>query len=279
MDLKPPDTRHKDLNTEGKSSSVKSPPIWWLFGFLAFAFGLWLTYWKFCAWYIPIGGQSAEWRGQFGDMFGGINALFAAFAFAGLIYTVLLQRHELALQRQELKESRVELARSAAAAEKANTALLEQLKAQQDANMIQLVTHLDQQWDSAELRASRQARCARHGNGSSGLRKEDGPILRYFEQIGLYLGKSVFTADVLWSLYSYRIENYWALSSPDVLEFRRTHNDNSWYNCFESLARQMRAEGLKHGVTSYESKTEEEITRFVAEEMDRLGPTENHEHR
>lgn len=56
--------------------------------------------------------DSWETRGQFGDLFGAVNALFSGLAFAGLIYTVLLQRHELALQREELKLQREEMAKS-----------------------------------------------------------------------------------------------------------------------------------------------------------------------
>jgi len=48
-------------------------------------------------------------RGSFGDMFGAANALFAGLAFAGLIYTLLLQRKELGLQRKELELTRQEL--------------------------------------------------------------------------------------------------------------------------------------------------------------------------
>jgi len=49
-------------------------------------------------------------RGQLGDLFGGVNALFTALAFAGLIFTAVLQRHELELQREELAATRNELA-------------------------------------------------------------------------------------------------------------------------------------------------------------------------
>jgi hypothetical protein len=59
-------------------------------------------------------------RGTFGDMFGAVNALFSGFAFAGLIYTIAVQRQELSLQREaiqmqteELKMQREETARSA----------------------------------------------------------------------------------------------------------------------------------------------------------------------
>jgi len=47
-------------------------------------------------------------RGTFGDMFGAVNALFSGLAFAGIIYTILLQREELKQQREELKLTRAE---------------------------------------------------------------------------------------------------------------------------------------------------------------------------
>lgn len=45
-------------------------------------------------------------RGVFGDMFGGVNALFSGLAFAGIIITIYMQKKELSLQREELKETR-----------------------------------------------------------------------------------------------------------------------------------------------------------------------------
>ncbi|MCB1377671.1 MAG: hypothetical protein KDK89_04790, partial [Alphaproteobacteria bacterium] len=47
-----------------------------------------------------------EASGQLGDAFGSINALFSGLAFAGLLYTIHLQRLELALQRRELEDTR-----------------------------------------------------------------------------------------------------------------------------------------------------------------------------
>jgi len=48
--------------------------------------------------------------GEFGDMFGGVNALFSGFAFLGVIIAIWLQRDELTLQRLELSQTRKELA-------------------------------------------------------------------------------------------------------------------------------------------------------------------------
>ncbi|MGK0447081.1 MAG: hypothetical protein ACJA2M_000853 [Polaribacter sp.] len=47
-------------------------------------------------------------RGTLGDMFGTVNALFSGLAFAGIIFTILLQRKELSYQREELRETRKE---------------------------------------------------------------------------------------------------------------------------------------------------------------------------
>ena len=48
-------------------------------------------------------------RGSFGDMFGALTSVFSGLAFAGLIYTIDLQRRELRLQRIELAATRAEM--------------------------------------------------------------------------------------------------------------------------------------------------------------------------
>jgi hypothetical protein len=73
--------------------------------------------------------KDLEAAGQFGDVFGAVNALFSGLAFAGLIYTALLQRIELGLQRQELELTRKELARTAVAQEQSEIALKAQAAA------------------------------------------------------------------------------------------------------------------------------------------------------
>jgi len=69
-----------------------------------------------------------EWveSGQFGDMFGGLNAFFSGLAFLGIVYTIFLQREELGLQRKELELTRAELKRTAEAQEKSEKALSKQ---------------------------------------------------------------------------------------------------------------------------------------------------------
>ena len=46
-------------------------------------------------------------RGTFGDSFGAINALFSAFAFIGLVYTIFIQQKEISNQETTLGEQEI----------------------------------------------------------------------------------------------------------------------------------------------------------------------------
>lgn len=48
-------------------------------------------------------------RGQFGDLFGAVNALFSGLAFAGLIMTIWLQRRDLQYQRESIEQTNQEM--------------------------------------------------------------------------------------------------------------------------------------------------------------------------
>ena len=61
------------------------------------------------SWPITLG--NVDKAGVFGDSFGVLTALFSGLAFAGIVFTILLQREELALQGDELKLTREELIR------------------------------------------------------------------------------------------------------------------------------------------------------------------------
>ena len=68
--------------------------------------GIILGAWYYSYWTLTC--LPTEERGTFGDMFGGVNALFSGLALAGIIFTILLQRKELEYQREELSKTREE---------------------------------------------------------------------------------------------------------------------------------------------------------------------------
>lgn len=119
------------MTTRPERRGEKSPRFY----LAAFGIAAWLTYMGWANWwrllrYLGYSVNSLS-AAELGDMFGGINALFAGVAFAALVTTLLmqneqlqLQRDELRLQRQELEETRKEVKRQADALE-LNTKLLQ----------------------------------------------------------------------------------------------------------------------------------------------------------
>ncbi|MDO7909212.1 putative phage abortive infection protein [Pseudomonas sp. 22-AL-CL-001] len=94
-------------NGEHRKSSLLSRDLMF---FLAIMSGVGLIWWGGAYWIdghisaANIDINDAAVRGQFGDKFGAINALFAGFAFAGIIFTIYLQNKELRQTKEMLKE-------------------------------------------------------------------------------------------------------------------------------------------------------------------------------
>lgn len=111
MSTRPEDEYHAPTQAQPPNHPDNSPNLNWL---VAALFGAVFFQIAYAAVVFFAFGDMTQ-RGQFGDIFGGVNALFTGLALAGVIYTILLQRRELALQRDELRLNRVELTRAAQA--------------------------------------------------------------------------------------------------------------------------------------------------------------------
>ncbi|MCR9118216.1 MAG: putative phage abortive infection protein [bacterium] len=109
-------------DSEGKEESTFRQTMILLAMFLLFVVGVIGGAWIFIPqWY----GGNIE-AGTFGDMFGGVNALFSGLAFALLVVTLYLQMKELSLQRKELTDTRTELKLQRELMEKQNDAFSRQ---------------------------------------------------------------------------------------------------------------------------------------------------------
>lgn len=87
-----------------------------------------VTFWLFNAFIYPLWVPSLSSRASNGDAFGAVNALFSGLAFAGLIYTMIMQRQELEMQRKELAAQRKEMRESRGELEEQNRIQAEQVK-------------------------------------------------------------------------------------------------------------------------------------------------------
>lgn len=109
-------------NTDVDDATKRKVTIRKLYLFIGIVFFIWILSWLGVSCLF----DDSEERGTFGDQFGAINALFSGLAFAGLIYTILLQHEELGLQRQELADTRDELKGQKEEAEKQNAIMKKQ---------------------------------------------------------------------------------------------------------------------------------------------------------
>lgn len=129
----------KNDSAEEATTSKLRPLIWLSVAVLLFLFVIGVTSYSFFS--------SWEIRGQFGDSFGVANALFSGLAFAALIYTVNLQRHELSLQRSELELTRNELKRSAQAQEASEKSLSKQAHSLEIASRLNALSSVIDHYD------------------------------------------------------------------------------------------------------------------------------------
>lgn len=65
---------------------------------------------------------------KFRDSFSAVNALFSGLAFAGIIFTILLQRKELMIQRQEFLDARMQIQRTLAEKKKEEEMIQQQIQ-------------------------------------------------------------------------------------------------------------------------------------------------------
>ncbi len=87
-----------------------------------------IVIWMISTVIIIVGLDNWSDRGTFGDLFGAVNALFSGLAFAGLIYTIVLQKQDLEIQRNEITLNRTELKKTAKAQQNSEKALIEQVE-------------------------------------------------------------------------------------------------------------------------------------------------------
>ena len=95
---------------------------------LILAFFIVICLWVFVFYLVYTNMDSWQNPEKFRDSFSAVNALFSGLAFAGIIYTILLQRKELIIQRQEFLEARMQVQRNAAENEKEKLMIREQIE-------------------------------------------------------------------------------------------------------------------------------------------------------
>ncbi len=142
-------------------------------------------------------------RGQLGDLFGTINALFSGLAFAGVIVAIFLQREELQLQKEEMK-------RSAAAQEELGRALLNTLYAQTLKAALDILDS-PESLEAAKYLKSREDELSKKDARvwpSNSKVYADG-IVRRYEFVGAFVRRGLIPADYLITNRAANVLQWW----------------------------------------------------------------------
>lgn len=176
-------------------------------------------------------------RGQVGDLFGSVNALFSGLAFAGVVFAILLQRQELSLQRLELKETRLEMARTADAQEAAHAALSKTIWAQsykvaldilQEPNV---VTARRIVWQARALILE-----GKHETWPLHISESAELVSRTFESVGTMIQKGLLPVDYITDTWSMPIAKQWRVLGDHNRMLREAWGDPFLAQDFEFLA-------------------------------------------
>lgn len=143
--------------------------------------------------------------------------------------------------------------------------VIPQLMAQRHSNTLTVLKNMRDDWESDAMIAARIEVCANFGSEDKTIRHIEERVLGFFESLGVWQSKGVFSRRVVWEYYSYFIEHYWPILQPRVLELRRSTKDESWYRNFERLHRQMRIQSFLCR-SPWSVKSDAEMKRFIVSE-------------
>jgi len=144
-------------------------------------------------------------RGQLGDLFGVVNALFSGLAFAGIIFTIMLQKKELHLTREQLELNRTEMKNS-----------IEEQKRSREEFEQQNITLKAQRFETSFYNL-----LTAHNNLINGLVVGNNPSLGYKGRDLIYL----INNSIKNSLSHYKIKQ--TPSKQDILTMREHYNNCS----------------------------------------------------
>ncbi|MHC2318825.1 hypothetical protein ACVIHC_005871 [Bradyrhizobium diazoefficiens] len=184
---------------------------------------------------LPLADMSA--RGQAGDLFGSINALFSGLAFAGVVFAILLQRQELTLQRQELRETREEMKRTADAQDQAQQALNKTIWAQSWKTAWEVLEEprvIGARRVVAEYQTA--IRELPSETWSAVITESADTVARSFETIGTMIRKGLLPSDYVIDTWSVVIDRNWRTLEDHLKRLRVERNDPFIGLDFEELA-------------------------------------------
>ncbi len=114
---------------------------------------------------------------------------------------------------------------------------------------------------------ARKEACSKYLMNDKIITRTDELVLGFFEDLGLYSKKRVFDLEIVWGKYSQNIIYYWSILEPGVSDLRKSTNDLSWYEDFQTLSKKIIIHSRKRGITNGKN-TEIDLDKFANTEVE-----------
>ncbi|HEU4881961.1 MAG TPA: hypothetical protein VFT45_06950 [Longimicrobium sp.] len=144
-----------------------------------------------------------------------------------------------------------------------------QVQIQGHSNVLASLNGFHERWTAPEAVLARGSTCERWSSTAPAFGNSEETVCSFFETLGLYVEKRVISREMAWEMYSYYVENYWALLKDGIAGLRHKNGDNTLYCHFGKLNDSMRDYGLRRGVTPADF-SDERINRFREFELERV---------
>ena len=142
-----------------------------------------------------------------------------------------------------------------------------QIRLQRIANMVNSFDIYDKKWESIEMLNARKEACSKYLKNDKIITRTDELVLGFFEDLGVYSEKRVFDLEIVWGKYSQNIIYYWSILEPGVSDLRKSTNDLTWYEDFQTLSKKIIKHSRKRGITNRKN-TEIDLNKFANTEVE-----------
>jgi hypothetical protein len=136
------------------------------------------------------------------------------------------------------------------------------------ANMLGVLQHLDDLWNSAAMVRHRVEFCKDPYATDIKRRQADDPIMLFFEDIGMQVNRGILDKKLVWEKYSVRVEYYWPMARQRIEEERASMKDNTIYEEFEYLYDTMSK--ISRARRAIPERTREQIAAYAKLESSQL---------
>ncbi len=105
-----------------------------------------------------------------------------------------------------------------------------QIRISNNANMISFIDSMEAKWWSPDFKQARRNVCSSQTNH---IEVDHERLLGFFEDFGILYQRGVVDLDLIWEKFSYYIENYSKLLSPNVQQYQA--KDRTYFSNFTLL--------------------------------------------